>query len=133
MDVVVDRAGAVLAYVFKPQSAPAKTTFITPDDAALQVGYVVYPAGGTVAPHAHLPLARSVKGTPEVIIVDRGRCSLDIYDDARHLVRTVELSERDLVVLLGGGHGFHMREDTVLLEVKQGPYLGPAEKERFVP
>jgi hypothetical protein len=32
-----------------------------------------------------------------------------------------------------GGHGFRMLEDTVLLEVKQGPYGGQAEKSRFDP
>ena len=32
---------------------------------------------------------------------------------------------------VGGGHGFRMIEDTVLFEIKQGPYGGPAEKERF--
>jgi len=31
--------------------------------------------------------------------------------------------------LVGGGHGFRMQEDTVLLEIKQGPYLGLGEKE----
>jgi hypothetical protein len=33
--------------------------------------------------------------------------------------------------MVGGGHGFHMLEDTVLLEVKQGPYTGIDEKEHF--
>jgi hypothetical protein len=33
--------------------------------------------------------------------------------------------------MVGGGHGFRMLEDTLLLEVKQGPYLECEEKERF--
>jgi hypothetical protein len=37
----------------------------------------------------------------------------------------------DVVVLLDGGHGFRMLEDTVLLEIKQGPYSGLGEKEQF--
>jgi hypothetical protein len=35
------------------------------------------------------------------------------------------------MIMVGGGHGFRMTEDTVLLEVKQGPYPGVQEKERF--
>jgi hypothetical protein len=41
------------------------------------------------------------------------------------------LAEGDVMVLVAGGHEFRMREDTVLLEIKQGPYPGVAEKERF--
>jgi hypothetical protein len=37
----------------------------------------------------------------------------------------------DIAIAVGGGHGFRMLEDTVLLEVKQGPYPGQTEKERF--
>jgi hypothetical protein len=35
------------------------------------------------------------------------------------------------MVAVNGGHGFRVLEDTVLLEIKQGPYPGGAEKERF--
>ena len=36
-----------------------------------------------------------------------------------------------MLIAVAGGHGFRVFEDTVLLEVKQGPYPGEAEKERF--
>jgi hypothetical protein len=35
------------------------------------------------------------------------------------------------MLMVAGGHGFRMLEDTVILEVKQGPYTGEDEKERF--
>ena len=47
------------------------------------------------------------------------------------LIATRELATGDVMLMVGGGHGFRMLEDTVLLEVKQGPYTGVAEKERF--
>ena len=37
----------------------------------------------------------------------------------------------DVMLMVGGGHGFRMLEDPVLLEIKQGPYMGEDEKERF--
>ena len=43
----------------------------------------------------------------------------------------LEVQEGDFVLLLGGGHGIKFREDTILLEVKQGPYKGESEKTRF--
>jgi mannose-6-phosphate isomerase-like protein (cupin superfamily) len=111
--------------------APGKTTFLTPSELNLQVGFVVYPAGGEVARHLHRPLERHIVGTSEVLVVKEGRCQMDIYDDDRRLVATRELRKGDIMLMVGGGHGFRMLEDTVLLEVKQGPYTGLDEKERF--
>ena len=97
----------------------------------MQVGFIVYPSGGEVERHVHVPLERSLVGTSEVLMVRSGRCEMDVYDDERTLVATRELVAGDVVVIFGGGHGFRMLEDTTLLEVKQGPYTGLDEKERF--
>jgi hypothetical protein len=48
-----------------------------------------------------------------------------------NLVAPRELNVGDVMLMVGGGHGFRMLEDTVLLEIKQGPYTGENEKERF--
>jgi quercetin dioxygenase-like cupin family protein len=123
--------GPLLALLASGRNDPAETTFPTPPDLNLQVGFVVYQAGGEVARHEHRPLARNLVGTSEVIIVRSGRCEIDLYDRERRHVATRELRTGDVVLVVGGGHGFRMLEDTVLLEVKQGPYTGLDEKERF--
>jgi len=120
-----------LAYVIKGSFLPERTTFLTPPEYKQQLGYVVYPAGGEVQRHVHLPLERHLVGTSEVVVVRQGCCEVDIYNDERHLVATRELREGDIMLMVGGGHGFRMLEDTVLIEVKQGPYTGIDEKERF--
>jgi len=56
---------------------------------------------------------------------------LDLYDDRHIPICSRELTAGDVVVLLSGGHGFRMLEDSVLIEVKQGPYFGSQEKELF--
>jgi len=121
----------LLAYVVRAGATAATTSFITGDEASFQAGFVVYPAGGAVVPHLHLPVVRTVVGTSELLLVRSGLCIVDMYGDDKALVASRELSTGDLVVSLAGGHGFRMLEDTVLLEVKQGPYGGLAEKERF--
>ena len=120
-----------MAYIIRAALVPERTTFLTPPEFKQQVGYVVYPAGGEIARHVHLPLQRQLVGTSEVLIVKQGRCEIDVYNDARELVATRELSTGDVMLMVGGGHGFRMLEPTVLLEVKQGPYTGLEEKERF--
>ena len=123
--------GQPLAYIIRGSFKPEKTTFLTPPDFKQQVGYVVYAEGGEVARHMHQPLERRLIGTSEVLIVREGRCLMDVYNDERELVATRELQTGDIMLLVGGGHGFRMLEATILLEVKQGPYTGIDEKERF--
>jgi quercetin dioxygenase-like cupin family protein len=96
------------------------------------VGYVVYAAGQEIARHMHLPVERTIVGTAEVLVVQQGRCEVDVYAEDRRLVDTRELRQGDVLIALAGGHAFRVLEDTVLLEVKQGPFVGDAaSKERF--
>ena len=110
---------------------PDETTFLTPPEAPLQVGYIVYGAGQEIQRHVHLPVERHLVGSSEVLLIQRGRCLVDFYTDDRTLVETRELQAGDILIAVGGGHGFRLLEDTVLLEVKQGPYPGLAEKAKF--
>jgi len=123
--------GRPLCYIARAQLNPEQTTFLTPPEFNLQVGYIVYPEGHRIPRHVHRPLERHILGTSEVLLVKKGRCEVDIYNDERELVATRELREGDILIMVNGGHGFRMLEDTVLLEVKQGPYPGEEEKERF--
>lgn len=127
----ITRNDQILAYIIRADMNPDKTTFLTPRDLSLQVGFVVYSAGGTIARHVHRPLERHIVGTCEVLVVKKGRCEIDIYNDDRELVATRELLKGDIILMVGGGHGFRMLEDTVFAEIKQGPYMGLDEKERF--
>jgi hypothetical protein len=120
-----------LAYIIRAAFLPDRTTFLTPPEFKQQVGYIVYLAGTKIARHIHRPLERHLVGTSEVLIVKKGHCLIDIYNDDHELVATRELYPGDLMLMVGGGHGFRMLEDTVFLEIKQGPYTGVEEKERF--
>jgi hypothetical protein len=120
-----------LAYIIRAEMSPAKTTFVTPPEFKQQVGFIVYSAGGEIQRHDHRLLERHLVGTSEVLVVQRGRCEIDIYNDDRKLVATRELRRGDIMLMVGGGHGFRMLEDTVFLEIKQGPYTGEDEKDRF--
>lgn len=127
----IESEGQLLAIVVRAAELPRETAFVTPPESILQVGYVVRSAGGEVERHVHKPLKRTVIGTPEVLVVSSGSCEVDIYTPDRRLVSTSALQTGDVLVMTGGGHGFRMIEDTVLFEVKQGPYPGVDEKDRF--
>ena len=67
----------------------------------------------------------------EVLVVWSGHCQIDVYDERESLVAVRDLYQNDVVLMVGGGHGFQIKEDTVLLEIKQGPYLGADDKKLF--
>jgi mannose-6-phosphate isomerase-like protein (cupin superfamily) len=126
------RAGdSLLAYVIRAGFRPPRTDFLTPDDLTLQVGHIVYPAGSEIPRHFHRPVKREFEGTSEVLLVREGRCSVDIFDSELVHAETIEIGKGDVLVLVAGGHGLTMLEPTLLLEIKQGPYVGLDEKQRF--
>jgi len=127
----IEWQGRLLVVIIRAELTPAQTMFFTPPELKQQVGFVVYPQGGEIERHVHVPLERRLVGTSEVLVVRRGRCEMDIYNDEKQLVATRELRAGDIMLLVNGGHGFRMLEDTVFLEIKQGPYSGLEEKERF--
>lgn len=128
---IIRAADQPLTYIIRGGQLPDHTTFLTPPEFKQQVGYVVCPAGGEIARHVHRPLERRLVGTSEVLVVLKGHAWIDVYDDSHLLVASRELHRGDVMLMVGGGHGFRMIVDTVFLEIKQGPYTGLEEKERF--
>ncbi len=128
---IIQGPNGPLAYIVHASWRPQKTEFITPSTLGQQLGMIVYPKGGVIQPHLHLPVVREVHGTLETLFVRSGRCEVDFYDEQKVLVGTRTLELGDVMLLTGGGHGFRMLEDTVLCEVKQGPYVETKDKERF--
>lgn len=123
--------GKVLAYIISRKRKPENTTFVTPPTSNLQVGFVVYQKNKSIPPHIHKRVIRHLHHTEEVLVVEKGNCIIDIYNDKKKQIASYSLHQGDIVILVGGGHGFRMLEDTRLLEIKQGPYTGLVEKERF--
>jgi hypothetical protein len=128
---IITSQGQTLCYVIRHNTCPEKTTFITPPDAKQQVGFIVYPKDGIIPRHTHRPLERHIVGMAEVLVVRSGHCQIEVYAEDKSLVTSRDLYQNDVVLMVGGGHGFRILEDTVLLEIKQGPYLGADDKELF--
>lgn len=127
----VTHEGAVVAVIIRAQAEAETTTFLTGPSENFQVGFIVKDEGQDVPPHRHKPLERALKGTAEVLLVRKGRCSVDLFGTDDALLSTHELGVGDVVLLLSGAHGIRIGEPTVFLEVKQGPYPGVDEKDHL--
>lgn len=120
----------VLAMIARGADWEKGLSFITSEKDYQQVGTWGYDGGQQLAPHIHLNEPREVLHTQEVVYVKEGHIRVDIYSVNRQLVKSVELRDGDTIVLLNGGHGYEiLRDDTKVLEVKNGPYVG-AERDR---
>lgn len=65
------------------------------------------------------------------LFVKKGKIKVDLYSSEKIFLGSEFLETGDFIHLTSGGHGFEILEDTVMIEVKQGPYLGVDDKERF--
>lgn len=129
----IEHAGAVLAIVVRSGFRRDGIEFFTPAEYSQQLAYMKRPAGYVIAPHVHNPVTREVKFTREVLFVRSGRVRVDLYDDSHRLVRSTVLGAGDVILLASGGHGFEMLEECEMIEVKQGPHVGEADKTRIDP
>jgi mannose-6-phosphate isomerase-like protein (cupin superfamily) len=123
--------GTELAVILRRDYKADGITFLTANDYSQQLGYMNRPAGYTIPPHVHNPVAREVRYTKEVLFVRSGRVRVDFYSESRDYIESTVLEAGDVILLAYGGHGFHMLEPTEMIEVKQGPYVGEQDKTRF--
>lgn len=107
--------------------------FFTPGDFSQQLAYMKRPAGYEIAPHVHNVVRREVFYTQETLFIRRGRVRIDFYNKNKGLICARVVTTGDVVLLVTGGHGFHMIEESEIIEVKQGPYAGDEDKVHFLP
>ena len=124
--------GRTLAVLLRTDHHAEGIEFFTPDDFSQQLGYMNRPQGYVIPPHVHNPVAREVQFTKEVLFMKSGKVRVDFYDDDQNYLEIRILQQGDVLLLAYGGHGFEMLEPTEMIEVKQGPYAGEADKTRFI-
>jgi mannose-6-phosphate isomerase-like protein (cupin superfamily) len=127
----VEHNGRVLAMLLHSSYREQGIKFFTPDDFSQQLAYMNRPAGYVIPPHVHNPVLRQVQFTKEVLFIKSGKVRVDFYDDDRNYLESRVLQQGDVLLLAYGGHGFEMLEASEMIEVKQGPYAGEADKTRF--
>ena len=126
--------GQLLAMILRADFKAEGIRFFTPDTFSQQLGYMNRPKGYVIPPHDHNAVPRTIEWTQEVLIVRSGKVRLDLYEPVnREYIESHVLMPGDIVLLAHGGHGFVMLEQSEIVEVKQGPYAGEYDKERFSP
>jgi hypothetical protein len=125
------RDNLLLAIIIRTDYKSEGIEFFTPNDFSQQLAYMHRPAAYRIDPHIHNKVQREVFYTQEVLFIKSGKVRVDFYDEERTLFDSRILNTGDVILLAAGGHGFEMLEQTEIIEVKQGPYIGEQDKMKF--
>lgn len=121
----------VMAIIIKANYYSEGIEFFTPKDYSQQLGYMNRPKGYEIAPHLHNRVKRNVEYTNEVLLIKSGKVRVDFYDEYKDYLKSRILNKGDVILLVSGGHGFEMLEQSEMIEIKQGPYIDDNDKTRF--
>ncbi|WP_300156516.1 hypothetical protein [Solidesulfovibrio sp.] len=128
---VVSQNGVKLAMVLGGEDFKDGLSFFTDNGDFIQLGSWRYAAGTRLAAHNHNTVPRRSDRTQEAVVVLRGRLRASVYSEEDVLLDRIEAGPGEVMLFLAGGHGYEILEDdTVVVEVKNGPYPGPEADRR---
>lgn len=116
--------GETLALILRGGFDNEGVNFVTDEDSPLQVGVLKHPRGFKIRPHMHKASRKTVDSIQEVLHVEYGRVGVNFYNDRGGQIGSAVINMGDTILLISGGHGFDILEDSKIIEVKQGPYEG---------
>ena len=106
-------------------------TFFTPNNSTQQFGYMKHSKKHIIKPHLHKKRVTKISYTTEVILILKGRLRVDFYNTLKKYLFSKILKEKDIIMLVSGGHGFKVLKNIEMLEIKQGPYSLAKDKIKF--
>jgi len=129
----VEAEGQLLALVLRDCTGREGTYFVTPPENALQLGVFQHKQGIQIGAHVHLDTARTIESVQEVLHIQYGKVQVDFYDTTGRSLGSLTLNTGDTILLVRGGHGLRILEDSKIIEVKQGPYHGVEGDKKCLP
>ena len=99
--------------------------FLSYDTDFIQLGTWNYEKNFSTVPHYHLEHDKPSNLTQEVVLVHKGSVKCRLFTKEGNYVDEVDINEGELIVQIYGVHEYIMNEDSIVLEIKNGPYYGP--------
>jgi mannose-6-phosphate isomerase-like protein (cupin superfamily) len=128
-EIIID--GQICAIILPADFDEPGIHFFTSNDLSQQLASMSYAPGKVIPAHTHNPVPREVSYTQETLFIRKGKVRVDFYTQQREYRMSRVLGPGDVVLLIKGGHGFEVLESLNMVEVKQGPYVGDADKTKF--
>ena len=106
-------------------------TFFTTKESTQQFGYMKHEKKYIIKPHLHKKRLTRILYTTEVILLLKGIVRVDFYTHRKKYLFSKLLKQKDIIMLVSGGHGFKILKNAEMLEIKQGPYNLIKDKIKF--
>ena len=105
--------------------------FFTSKNSIQQFGYMKHKKNYVIKPHKHNQRLTKILKTTEVILLLKGSLRVDFYNNKKKYLFSNIINEKDIIMLVHGGHGFKVLKNVEMIEVKQGPYSLAGDKTKF--
>ena len=105
--------------------------FFTSKEATQQFGFMKHKKNHIIKPHKHNKRLTRILRTTEVILLLKGTLRVDFYNNKYKYLFSKKINEKDIIMLIHGGHGFKVLKNAEMIEVKQGPYSLTGDKIKF--
>lgn len=128
--------GKILARHITPDDMKPGLISFTNDDEFLQVvAWGHYEKGKYLQDHWHNEFGRTAMRTYEAVFVVKGAIEARLFDIDLMPVETLTINQGEMLILLESAHGYSiLEEDTTVLEIKNGPFMGvEKDKTKFQP
>lgn len=123
--IILDKNNNKIALHFSSHQLPQGLTFFSEDKDFLQVGSWNYQKGKKLLAHIHNKAERKIEWTQEFIFIVQGKLKAFLYDEEAQFIQEIIVNAHEGLILFRGGHGYEIMEDeTKVMEVKNGPYIG---------
>ena len=88
--------------------------------------------GKTIPAHIHHKIEKIENlEVSEAFYIKKGSVKITLYNQDKIKIRDIVLNSGDLVYLLAG-HGLEFLDDTVMFEIKQGPYRSKEQDKEMI-
>jgi len=116
--------GEVLFTIGSLKDIKGERQDITPDTAFLQMALIPLSKGKGCKSHVHIENIREISNTDEIWVILKGRIKAELYYKDNKIDEE-EMKFGDFLITYRGGHRLEaLEDDTIVYEIKNGPYLG---------
>lgn len=129
---ILDLDRTEIAFILASSPVESGIRFYNDENDSLQIGSMRRPTGYFIESHIHNPVPRTIEYTKEVLFIKSGIVKISFYSNSKKYLCEHTLRVGDFVFLGYGGHGLEIIEEAEIIEIKQGPYVGDADKTRFI-
>ena len=125
--------GIMLHQIVKPKNSSHGRINVSPDHESLQVAHIRLKFNQTFQAHKHVLHNRNMPMAQESWIVISGKVKVFHYDLNDKIINESILLPGDCTITYRGGHNYLAMEDNSLVyEIKTGPYHGVENDKTFI-